>query len=258
MKDLLVLLWNFRRLRKRITFLNWIILYVAEKWAPGKKIWSIKIKSLLFPCFFRTRTVDVGLIRSILLDPMGGEYPTFRNFTPKFIIDAGANIGIASVFFKTKYPNATIVSIEPDLQNCELFKLNTQHYQDIHLFQAGLGPDKGKRFKIRNENVAPYSYQLEQASEGIQAITIPEICAKFGYEKIDILKCDIEGGEKVLFERNTEWIESVDNLFIELHDHYALGASKQLLACVQGGFYLRFRGENVVLTRDYLKIEGTL
>jgi len=255
MKNLMVLMWKFRRLSKRVTFWNWMKLYVAEKWAPDNRVWSIKLKNLPFPCFFRTRTVDVGLIRSILLDPRGGEYPAFTNFAPRFIIDAGANIGIASVFFKTEYPNATIVAIEPDTQNCELFNLNTQHYQDIHLVQAGLGPDKGKHFKIRNENVAPYSYQLEQASDGIHAITIPEICAKYGCEKIDILKCDIEGGEKELFEKNTDWVALVENIFIELHDHYALGSSKQVLACVQGQFYLRFRGENVILTRDYLKIK---
>jgi len=228
MKDLIILLLHFRKLRKKVTFFSWIKLYVAEKFAPNNRIWSIKVKDLPFPCFYRTRTVDVGLIRSILLSPRGGEYPTFSNFQPRFIIDAGANIGIASVFFRAQYPDATIVAIEPDTQNCELFMLNTQKYRDIHLVQAGLGPDKGKHFKIRNESAAPYSYQLEQSAEGIQSITIPEICTNFGYAKIDILKCDIEGGEKVLFERNTEWIASVDNLFIELHDHYALGASKKL------------------------------
>jgi FkbM family methyltransferase len=257
MKELIVLLWKFRRVRKKVSFVAWAKLYIAEKWATKKKIWSITLKTLPFPLFFRTRTVDIGLIRSILLDARGGEYPTFSTLNPKFIIDAGANIGIASVFFRTNYPDATIVAIEPDQQNCELFKLNTQKYANVHLIQAGLGPDKGKFLKIRDENVAPYSYQLEQAPYGIQEVTIPELCERFGFAKIDILKCDIEGGEKELFDRNAEWITLVDNMFIELHDHYALGASKKLFACVQGQYYLRFRGENVILTRDYLEFANS-
>jgi hypothetical protein len=39
-----------------------------------------------------------------------------------------------------------------------------------------------------------------------------------GYERISILKIDIEGAESVVFSSNYEsWIEKVDNLVIELH-----------------------------------------
>lgn len=253
MKDLLTALWNYRRLGKKVSFAQWMKLYVADKWAPARRIWSVQLKNLPFPCYFRTRTVDIGLIRSILVNSGAGEYPAFCDYAPTFIVDAGANIGIATLFFKSHYPDATVVAIEPNEQNCELFEQNTRGYSDVHLIRAGLGPDKGRFFKIRDESVAPYSYQLAQAEQGIREITIPEICEQFGRPRIDIMKCDIEGGEKALLERNVEWIAGVDNLFVELHDHYALGASKNLLALVKGEFFLRFKGENVILTRKYLK-----
>ncbi len=43
-----------------------------------------------------------------------------------------------------------------------------------------------------------------------------------GFEKIDILKIDIEGAERELFADNPSvWLDRVENLFIELHGEEA-------------------------------------
>ena len=50
-------------------------------------------------------------------------------------------------------------------------------------------------------------------------IDIGTLLRKSGFDRIFILKVDIERAESVVFSSNYEqWINSVDNIVIELHD----------------------------------------
>src|SRR5947208_3715840 len=48
------------------------------------------------------------------------------------IIDGGANIGCASVYFSIVFPKAEIFAIEPEKNNFSLLKINTEPYKNIH------------------------------------------------------------------------------------------------------------------------------
>src|SRR6476660_2675755 len=61
------------------------------------------------PIHIRLRTTDASIYSSILL---GGEYAFDLPFSPKIIVDAGANIGMASIYFAHRYPEAKIIAIE--------------------------------------------------------------------------------------------------------------------------------------------------
>lgn len=242
-------IWKSRAI---ISFYNALkLLWMAEFGKCGFSF-SIQLRDYPHRIFLRARTTDCILMASILLG--GGEYPVFENYTPKFIIDAGANIGLATVFFKHHYPDATVVAIEPESRNCEMFRKNTAYYTNIHLIQGGVGPDENKFMRIQNESDAPWGFRLEESKDGIPEITINAILAQYCPEKIDILKIDIEGGEKALFERNTDWMAQADNIFIEFHEYLVLGCSKTLLSVTKGDFFLRKRGENYLFTREYLSI----
>jgi hypothetical protein len=95
---------------------------------------------------------------------------------------------------------------------------------------------------------------LEKAASGIPEVTVDEICKRFGCSEIDIIKIDIEGGETELFARNIFWVTRTANIFVELHDGVAPGASQNLLLAVQGAFILRSKGENYILSREHHEI----
>ncbi len=50
-----------------------------------------------------------------------------------FILDAGANIGLASLYFLRRYPKAKIMAVEPDSANFELCRKNLEPYRDALL-----------------------------------------------------------------------------------------------------------------------------
>src|SRR5687768_3676011 len=104
----------------------------------GRKLKSNKVvhlPNIKAPVHLRPGTSDSGVFGQIFLKH---EYDLNLGFEPKVIIDGGANIGLSSVYFKNKYPNAKIIAIEPDEDNFEMLRKNTATYSDIHIKKAGL------------------------------------------------------------------------------------------------------------------------
>lgn len=52
--------------------------------------------------------------------------------------DAGANVGFAAVFFALMFPDAKIISLEPDLHNFRMALMNTARFPNVHVVHAGL------------------------------------------------------------------------------------------------------------------------
>ncbi len=151
---------------------------------------------------------------------------------PRVIVDAGANIGLSTVYFAHRYPEARVVAIEPAGENCALLRKNTLAYPNVEVLQAGLwNRDTGLR--IVNPTGHDFSFRVEEVAAGIPD-TIPARCletilSERGWAHIDILKMDIEGAEReVIGGLPPGWLSRVSLLVIELHDRYAPGASSAL------------------------------
>ncbi|GJP66952.1 hypothetical protein CLOP_g23817 [Closterium sp. NIES-67] len=59
-------------------------------------------------------------------------------FHPSAILDAGANIGLASLVFAMRFPDALIVALEPARDNFELLQRNVKHLPQILPVNAAL------------------------------------------------------------------------------------------------------------------------
>ena len=67
------------------------------------------MKGYKHPIFIRSNSTDISNFHEIF----NIEFPLPNNLNPKFIIDAGANVGYASIFFLNKYPKASVIAVEP-------------------------------------------------------------------------------------------------------------------------------------------------
>lgn len=135
------------------------------------------------------------------------------------VVDAGANIGMATRFFAATYPEARVVAIEPDAGNMALARRNATG-ADVEFLLAGVG-STDMRGRLVDPGNGHWGYRVEADPAGtLEIVSIDGIveraeqagCTPF------IAKIDIEGFEDELFSRGTGWIDRFPVLIIELHD----------------------------------------
>jgi FkbM family methyltransferase len=201
------------------------------------------------PLWIRLKTSDLPTLQKVWRDC---EYAIRLKAEPKFIIDAGANIGIASIYFATKFPNARVISVEPEGQNFMLLEKNTKPHANITPIKAALWNCCGE-VSLVDPGQGPWSFQTRDQTKDavarVPAITVDEILHKFGASSVDILKVDVEGAEKEIFENASAWIDKVDAIMVETHDRFRPGCSRALYLATQKFDYEEHRGETVVLAR---------
>ncbi|GJP40217.1 hypothetical protein CLOM_g24492 [Closterium sp. NIES-68] len=66
------------------------------------------------------------------------EFGFIKHFRPRTVLDAGANVGYATLIFATFFPNATVVAIEASEKNYEVLQRNTYRLPNVYALHAGL------------------------------------------------------------------------------------------------------------------------
>ncbi len=148
----------------------------------------------------------------------------------KMIIDAGANIGMATVYFAYYYPDATITSIEPDPEIFIILKNNIEanHLTGrVNLINSALGKAEGLVALYHNGQPGRTTMSLLQERDKLPNKTSVSMCplSKYVSSGVSILKMDIEGAEHEVFEE----MERSDKLkhvqFIVMEYHHILNNS---------------------------------
>jgi hypothetical protein len=91
------------------------------------------------PVLVRRRSRDVWVYRQVFLD----RECELAMPTPRLIIDAGANVGYTTLYFAARFPQARIVAIEPEAENCRQWSRNCGHLERAELVEAALWPRSG-------------------------------------------------------------------------------------------------------------------
>ena len=151
-----------------------------------------------------------------------------RQRTP-LIVDCGAYIGVSSLWFAARFPQARIVAIEPAPDNARLLRRNAQGHQ-IEVIEAGIGAKEGRLALVDSGNGTMGYRTIDDPAVTCQVPIVPlrTILARNPepeYEPL-ILKVDIEGSEKSLFA-DTRW-EDLDRfpvIILEEHDFMMPGHS---------------------------------
>lgn len=213
----------------------------------------VAVPGFRYPVHLRLRTTDVFSFHQVLVV---GEYDCEFSKPPRVIVDAGANIGVASLLYANKYPEAKIVAIEPEFSNFEMLKKNTAPYSNVIPVHSALWR-RNDRISLIDPGLGYWGFQtideaerdIAKSSEKVSAITVDKLMADYRIDYIDILKLDIEGSEKEVFESPSLWIDRVGVIVVELHDRFRTGCSRAVYLATQNFEFEWRKGETVFLAR---------
>ena len=234
---------RFSNLKKHLSFREAISIYLKIKKGNYD---SFRLKKLQHPFSMRKNPYDYATFEEVLLRE---DYNIDFGFEPRTIIDGGANIGLTSIYFASKYPNAKIVSVEPDKENFLQLEKNTKPYQGISVLNAGIWNRKAN-LEIVDAGLGNNAFTVKEVKDesknSIKALPISDIVDLQQWKNADVVKLDIEGSEKNVFETGYElWLPNVKVLIVELHDRMMKGCSETVFNAVSKyNFSKEIKGEN--------------
>jgi FkbM family methyltransferase len=217
-------------------------LYESKFGCQGLTFWNYTKNGLFLICegaelFLRPfPSSDLFVFRQVFVDlqyrPLFN-YFDFSNFVrPLRIIDAGANIGLSSVFFFNEIQNrlnldVSIYAIEPDNDSFNSLVRNTASLDTkIIPKKAALWHAKTRLSLIKSANYfSEWGVKVSNELDGnglVDTKTVAGIMEEMEWDEIDILKIDIEGSEfEVFLNRNADisFLYKVRLIAIEIHNN---------------------------------------
>ena len=205
---------------------------------------------LKFHVTFLNEGVYQILLREIFFK---GEYSFEAGTESPVILDCGANIGMATLYFKYLYPKARISSFEADPVTASVLKKNVEQNRlvDVSVHNLMLSNKEGELPFYTCEEVAGIP---SMSGNPNRTLNHREILVKAGKLStyiegpVDLLKLDVEGGEWDVMADLLESgkIKLVRKMVIEYHhkiDGQASCFSKFLSLLEEGGFEYQIAAE---------------
>ncbi len=214
------------------------------------------------PIYLRNNSSDVYVYRDIIEND---EYNFTVKNEPEYIIDAGANIGLAAIYFANKYKNTKIIAIEPEESNFELLQRNIRNYTNIIAIKAALWNSSGE-ITLFDTGLGHWGFMTETTGAALntvtknikhltEAVTVEDIIRKFSINSIDIIKMDIEGSEKEVFESCANWIGKTKCVIVELHERMKKGCSKSFYKNIKSFDQIGVYREDIYAAKNnYIKM----
>lgn len=145
-----------------------------------------------------------------------------------FIIDVGAHLGLATIYLKSQYPQARILSFEPNPKTAKILRLNikTNHLKNIKVIEAAVGDKKGQKpLYVDSTSQNPWTWgdslikniwdsQNPPTPILVKIVTLSSFLTK----PVNLLKIDAEGAESKIIEGCTDKLKLVKNLILEYHE----------------------------------------
>jgi FkbM family methyltransferase len=153
-----------------------------------------------------------------------GEYRFEAATDAPLILDCGANIGMATLFFKYLYPNARIKAFEAEPMTAAVLQENVSanRLTNISVHNLMLADSEGERAFYtdeRQEGTLKASFDPARVSNSKQVLIQAARLSSFIDGPVDLLKLDVEGAEfEVLADlRRSGKLSMVRQMIIEYH-----------------------------------------
>ena len=139
------------------------------------------------------------------------------------IVDIGANIGAATLFFAICYPAATLYALEPASQPFALLEKNTKSLPNVRRFPFGLHFESKTAMLYSGcgdsveSSIYPSARTSADCGESILLRSARQFLCDENIANIDILKIDTEGCEIPILQSLADYLPRVQVLYVEYH-----------------------------------------
>ena len=180
------------------------------------------------PVYYRPGSSDAEIIYKVMLAPgRQAEYWLPSGADPGVVLDIGANIGTATLYFAGRFPRARIWSIEPIHDNFTLLARNVAGYPNVTAVEVALGTrdeTADMRPSDSASNFGGYSFHEEGTRDGeccrVTVKTPLTLLDELSLRHVDVIKVDTEGSEyDILHGFGPSVLSETGWVLGELHGH---------------------------------------
>jgi len=211
-------------------FVLYRLLRIAP-WMRRDRLRTIRLRDGTF-LTYRLNRGDIWAIYEVWMKECYAPPEGIRN---DVLIDLGANVGFASLWFAKKLGFKRVVSVEASPSNATVLRDN---YKSNNLMpgvvEAAVGATVGEA-RFNEYNWSTYNGLCFDRGEpprcaglsllrqySVSLRDMPSILGEFvPDERISLVKIDIEGGEQELLTGDAEWLLRVDACVAEFHPPHA-------------------------------------
>lgn len=183
--------------------LFWFVLVASEVFNSNLIIpVTLKNNNIKFSFGLKSKS-DIAVLKEIFL-MKEYEWPVIKD--PKIIVDLGAHIGDTALYYHTVYPEATIIAVEPDPNLFSRLVVNVSKFKNIIPINAAVAGKSGSGVLNVSRRSSLSGSIIKRSSDNIKlvinTISLDDLFVQQRIIRADLIKFDIEGGEKSMFGNN--------------------------------------------------------
>jgi FkbM family methyltransferase len=154
----------------------------------------------------------------------GKSYPRFPFIRDvSVVMDVGANVGAASVFFALSYPDATVFGFEPASPPFDLLAANTKAHGNVRVNGFGLYSSDVEvpLYRGKHETGMSSVSKSESTRDESEVVTLRSVgdwLAENSISRVDVLKVDTEGCEVPILEAMRDLLPQTKVIYLEYHN----------------------------------------
>ncbi len=128
-----------------------------------------------------------------------------HHYSPKLVIDVGANVGFSTLVFARVFPNADIISVEPNYRLIEIIKKNCKdnNINNVKILQKAVGESGNSHIAFQINNIMSVDSRVAGLTEDyeicrVEQTSIDRIVSDYGCKSNDpvFIKIDTQGFEE--------------------------------------------------------------
>lgn len=213
-----------------------------------RPIITVKNKAGLFKC--RAWTDDI-----LVVSP-DTEFELSKFFSLKggIFVDVGAHIGKYTIMVGKGQNDGEIISIEADKENFEMLQRNIalNNLNNVHALNLAAFRENGEItfYKTVSPHTSGYSVYSKghECAIKIRATTLDSVLSDFQFDRIDLIKIDVEGAEYDVLFGAKKTLEKTKMVIFESIWGPSSDKCKEFLTMI--GFEIKDLGNNIVATKN--------